>query len=93
MTGQNRRGGERRKCYLSGRLYFNGNTSSLDAVVRNISDTGAQLDACEFSIVPHEFELLIHCGAIPDVRRRAHRVWAENGRMGVAFVGREALSA
>ncbi len=84
MDQVQRRVEERRKCYLSARLFFNGNTSSLDAIVRNISNSGARIHADLLSIVPAEFEVHIH-GAKGDSRRRARRVWMADGSMGVAF--------
>lgn len=91
MDDYERRAAERRKCYLSARLFLNGNTSSLDAVVRNISLLGARLDADDLSIVPSEFELLIHGGRAADTKHRARRIWVDSGHMGIAFDAAEAL--
>jgi len=91
VAEHDRRAAERRKCYLSARLFLNGNTSSLDAVVRNISLLGARLDADDLSIIPSEFELLIHGGTAADTRHRARRIWVDSGHMGIAFDAAEAL--
>ena len=85
MAQVQRRADDRRRCYLSARLFFNGNLSSLDAVVRNISTSGAKIHADLLSIVPPEFEVQIHGGVTSDTRHRARRVWMGEGCMGVVF--------
>lgn len=85
MDTQGRRSVERRKCYLNGRLIFNGGNSSLSAVVRNESPQGARLDSAGLSILPETFDLLINRGG-RETRHRARRVWTGGERIGVAFV-------
>jgi hypothetical protein len=86
MAEQKPRSAKRRRCYLGARFIFNGGRNSLDAVVRNVSLSGARLEAEDLSSIPPEFDLLIG-GSVGESRvRHARRVWQNRGAVGVAFV-------
>ena len=80
------RAAERRRCYLQARFVFNGGYSSLGAVVRNISPSGARIEADDLSIVPAQFDLLIGNFSGDDSLRHARRIWRQDGAVGVAFI-------
>jgi hypothetical protein len=85
MAEHQPRAAERRRCYLGARIIFNGGYNSLDVIVRNVSPSGALLEADDLSLVPAEFELTIASSAGESSVRRARRVWQGPGTMGVAF--------
>ena len=68
---------------LKGGSILFGLAPAIDCVIRNISETGAQL-AVESSIgIPDEFTLLIK----PEMRKQACKVaWRSADRIGVSFV-------
>ena len=76
----------RLKTFLRGTIYFNNRLSSVDCVVRDISDGGARLVVPEAAMVPESFEIHIpqkersHFG---DVR------WRRGEEMGLEFQGAE----
>jgi len=89
MAEYRRRAAERRRCYFNARFIFSDGSASMDAVVRNFSPLGARLEADDLSIVPSEFDLLIHSDTTAAIRRPARRVWLCDGAIGVAFVADE----
>jgi hypothetical protein len=86
MANTQKRIAARNRCLRTARFVFNGGNSSLDATVRNISRTGAQLLSPDMRIVPDEFLLIISNGAGSYDRRQARKIWMRAGAMGVAFV-------
>ena len=54
-----RRVAMRHKSFLQGRIYFNGRRSSVDCLVREISDTGARLKFSTAVVTPDVVELHI----------------------------------
>lgn len=75
-----RRGSPRRKILKNGRTYWL-NGDSIECSVRNLSETGAQLEVC--GPIPSTFGLVIDCD---HYRRTCHVVWRDGGRVGVRFV-------
>jgi hypothetical protein len=64
----------------AGTIEFSGST--IDCVVRNISETGAALEVASPMGIPAEFNLVIS----GNIARRACRVvWVEDKRVGVTF--------
>jgi hypothetical protein len=47
----------RHKTFITGRIYFNNRLSSMDCIVRDITDRGARLEASESVALPDAFEL------------------------------------
>jgi hypothetical protein len=80
------RASERQRCYLRARFVFNNGYSSLDAILRNISRTGAKAADADMRDVPENFELQIAGVRDASRRRRARRVWRAGGAMGIAFI-------
>lgn len=78
-----RRDARRHRTLRSGRIIFNNGFSVLTCTVRDLSDTGAQLQFSSLVGIPHEFELAID--AAPH-GRMCRVAWRKEGRMGVAFI-------
>jgi PilZ domain-containing protein len=70
------------RALMAGRIVFNKGRSSVDCVVRNITDAGAKLSVSAAANVPDQFELVL-----PHKRttRRARLVWRRLDEIGVAF--------
>ena len=77
-----RRASPRSKSFLQGRIYFNNRLSSVDCIIRDITETGARLKFGEPITVPETFEL-----NIPNKQEtlRAHLVWHHGTEIGIAF--------
>ena len=77
-----RRSSARQKSFLQGRIYFNNRRSSVDCLIRDVSETGARLKFSETIAVPEAIELYI-----PN-REEIHRArveWRTGNEMGVSF--------
>jgi hypothetical protein len=81
-TRDNRRIAPRQKSFLQGRIFYNHRRSSVDCLIRDISDIGAKLKFSETVAVPEVMELYI---PNKDEFRRARVQWRAGGEMGVAF--------
>ena len=79
---ENRRNAPRQKSFLQGRIFYNHRRSSIDCLIRDISDIGAKLKFSEAVAVPEVMELYI---PNKDEFRRARVQWRVGGEMGVAF--------
>ena len=77
-----RRESARQKSFLKGRIYFNHRRSSVDCLVRDISDQGAKLKFSETVAIPEAFELYI---PNRDETFRARVQWRTGEEVGVAF--------
>jgi hypothetical protein len=77
-----RRDFQRRRTLLGGRIAFNHCYSTLDCVVRNMSQNGAMLVFEDSITVPNEFDLMI---PQKGESRRARIVWRQENETGVAF--------
>lgn len=72
----------RQKSFLQGRIYFNNRRSSIDCLIRDLSENGARLKFSEAITVPEAMELYI-----PN-REEMHRArveWRNGNEMGVSF--------
>ncbi len=78
----NRRASERQKSFLQGRIFFNNRRSSVDCLVRDISEQGAKLRFSEAIAVPEVVELYI---PNKDETHRARVQWRIGEEVGVAF--------
>jgi hypothetical protein len=77
---ENNRAALRQRVFKAGTIEFSGST--IDCVVRNISETGAALEVASPVGIPAEFNLLIS-GNI--AKRPCRVVWVRDKRIGVAF--------
>jgi hypothetical protein len=77
-----RRVSSRQKSFLKGRIYFNHRRSSVDCLVRDISDQGAKLKFSETVAIPEAFELYI---PNRDETFRARVQWRTGEEVGIAF--------
>jgi hypothetical protein len=77
-----RRVATRHKSFLQGRVYFNGRRSSVDCLVREISDTGARLKFSTAVATPDVVELHIPS---KDETYRAKVAWRQGDEVGVDF--------
>lgn len=73
----------RARSFLKGRIVFSNKATSVDCVVRNISDTGAKLHVSESVTIPEQFELYI---PQRDETLRARLKWRREDEVGVAFL-------
>jgi hypothetical protein len=77
---ENNRAAPRQRVLKAGTIEFSGST--IDCVVRSISETGAALEVASPVGIPAEFNLLIS-GNI--AKRPCRMVWVRDKRIGVAF--------
>lgn len=49
----------RHKAFIKGRIYFNNRLSSMDCIVRDVTDNGARLQVSESVALPDVFELYL----------------------------------
>jgi hypothetical protein len=82
-----RRRATRKKTLLQGRILFNGGRSSVDCVIRDMSDSGARLKFSSAVPTPEHFELFI---PNRDERHEANVQWRRDDEVGVAFDRRKA---
>jgi PilZ domain-containing protein len=81
-TSDERRTLLRKRSFLQGRLYFNNRRSSLDCLVRDISDQGAKLKVSDSIAIPEFIELHI---PNKDETYRAKVQWRTGFEIGVTF--------
>src|SRR5262245_10325503 len=81
-TSDERRTLLRKRSFLQGRLYFNNRRSSLDCLVRDISDQGAKLKVSDSIAIPEFVELHI---PNKDETYRAKVQWRTGVEIGVTF--------
>jgi hypothetical protein len=74
---------ERLKSLLGARIIFNGGSSTIDCLIKNVSAHGMRLEIADGLSVPGEFDLEVpHKGR----RYRTRLIWRGDGTIGVAFV-------
>jgi len=78
-----RRRTPRGRTYLGTQVAFNRRASTLDCLMRNLSDDGAKLVFSGPASIPGEFDLLIHREGHS---RRARVVWRQESEAGVEFL-------
>jgi hypothetical protein len=86
---QDRRAVTRHKSFLQGRIYFNNRRSSVDCLIRDISEQGARLKISDAITTPEAIELHI---PNKDETYRAKVIWRAHDEMGVTFGLHEALA-
>jgi hypothetical protein len=82
-----RRTSSRQKSFLQGRVNYNNRRSSVDCLVRDVSDTGAKLVFSGPVSVPEVVELYL---SNKDEVRRAKVQWRKGDEMGVDFAVNDA---
>jgi hypothetical protein len=85
---QDRRAVTRHKSFLQGRIYFNNRRSSVDCLIRDISDQGARPKISDAITTPEAVELHI---PNKDETYRAKVIWRAHDEMGVTFSPHESL--
>lgn len=78
-----RRNTHRDRTYLGGRISFNHRRSTLDCLVRNLSQDGAMIVLSDAVAAPADFDIMIrHKGD----SRRARIVWRDRDHIGIQFL-------
>jgi hypothetical protein len=72
----------RHKTFIKGRIYFNSRLSSMDCIVRDVTDGGARLEASENVALPDVFELYL---PNKDAHFRAKLEWRKGNQLGVSW--------
>src|SRR3954469_2165656 len=76
------RAAPRMRTLIAAKISFNNGQSTLDCLIRNLSDTGAKLIVSAVVTLPECFDLLI---PQKSVTRRGRIVWRRGEEMGVRF--------
>ncbi|MBB4366746.1 hypothetical protein GGD65_007820 [Bradyrhizobium sp. CIR18] len=71
---------QRRRIFKAGTIESGG--GGIDCTVRNLSETGAQLEVVSPFYIPDRFTLFI---LSDEFKRRCYVVWRKEKRIGVAF--------
>jgi hypothetical protein len=79
----NRRTSTRQKSFLQGRIYFNNRKSSIDCLIRDLTNEGAKLTFSATIAVPEAIELYIPA---KDQYCRAKIHWRHGEDVGAVFV-------
>lgn len=79
---QERRAIPRQKSFLQGRVFYNNRRTSVDCIIRDITESGARLKFADTVPVPQAFEL-----HIPNKDETFHVrvIWNHGQEMGVVF--------
>lgn len=72
----------RHKTFIKGRIYFNNRLSSMDCIVRDVSEKGARLQISESVALPDTFELYL---PNKDEHFRAQAQWRKGDQLGVSW--------
>ena len=78
----NKRGSPRQRVLKSGKIVFAGGSFSVDCTIRNLSETGAQLQIPTTVAIPDKFTLV---DAHARTRREATVVWRKGDQISVRF--------
>ena len=70
------------RTFLKGRILFNGGSSSMDCLIRDMSASGARLELSETATLPEVFDLYIQN---KDTKFRSTMRWRRGGSIGVIF--------
>ena len=80
--GTEQRRSTRKRTFLKGKILFNAGASSIDCLVRDLSDEGARIELSETSTLPEVFDLHI---PQRDATYRSTLRWRHDGLIGVTF--------
>ena len=70
----------------SGRIIYNEGNSTIDCVIRNMSETGAQLKSETLFECPNKFELMVKQSDMTEVTITCEKAWQKNLTVGVRFI-------
>jgi hypothetical protein len=77
-----RRKAQRSRTYFKGQISFNNRYSTLDCLVRNMSEAGARIVFADTVPIPGEFDVMIR---EKSESKRASMVWRNETEAGIAF--------
>ncbi len=72
----------RHKTFIKGRIYFNNRLSSMDCIVRDVTNNGGRLEVSESVPIPDAFEIYM---PNKDEYFHAHVEWRKGGNVGVSW--------
>lgn len=72
----------RKRTFLKGRIIFNGGNSTMDCLIRDMSESGARLELSETATLPDVFDLYIPS---KDATQRVSLCWRRAGDVGINF--------
>jgi PilZ domain len=72
----------RHKTFIKGRIYFNNRLTSVDCIVRDMTDKGARLQVPESVAVPDVFEIYL---PNKEEQFRAQAQWRKGDQIGVSW--------
>ena len=72
----------RHKTFIKGRIFFNNRRSSMDCIVRDVTDNGSRLEFSELVALPETFELYM---PNKDEYFRARIEWRKGNNIGVSW--------
>jgi PilZ domain len=75
-----RRANPRHKTFIKARIYFNNRLSSMDCIVREVSEHGSRLEFSEKVALPDVFELYL---PNKDEYFQAHVMWRKGNNIGI----------
>ena len=78
----------RHKTFIKGRIYFNNRLSSVDCIVRDMTENGARLQVPESVAVPDSFEIYL---PNKDEQFRAQVQWRKSDQIGVSWMSESAF--
>jgi hypothetical protein len=81
-TAQEQRSAPRQRSFLQGRVFFNSRRSSIDCIIRDLSDDGARLKFATTPTIPEVFELYV---PNKDESYQARIIWHDGSDMGVTL--------
>ncbi|MER2268535.1 PilZ domain-containing protein [Methylobacterium oxalidis] len=84
---QERRRTPRRRSYIGATIVFNNRCSTIDCLIRDISDDGARLIFSDTVNAPEQFDLVINKMG---ETRRAQMAWRQADQAGVTFLRQSA---
>ena len=84
-----RRTHPRHKTFIKGRIDFNNRLSSMDCIVREISEHGSRLEFSENVALPDVFELFLPS---KDEYFQAHVAWRKGNSIGIALMPETTLN-
>lgn len=83
---QERRKTQRDRTFLGGQVIYNDRCSTMDCLVRNMSQSGAMIVFDDVALIPSEFDVTIRRKG---ESRRARIVWRAEMKAGIAFLPSE----
>lgn len=89
MVEQERRASVRKRAFLKGVICFNKRSSTLECMIRDISDDGARLVVSSAVAVPSDFELFIPS---KNEYLEARQRWRRGDELGVEFLREQELA-